>query len=123
MLGHLSFGVKDIDRAAAFYDRILAPIGFVRVWTNPSGVGFGPKGGGDKLALFPKPAQAAAPGPGFHLAFDAPSREAVDAFHAAALAAGGTDCGPPGPRPHYSATYYAAFVIDLDGHKLEAVHQ
>jgi catechol 2,3-dioxygenase-like lactoylglutathione lyase family enzyme len=123
MLGHLSFGVNDIDRAATFYDRILAPLGFVRVWTNPKGVGFGPKGGGDKLALFSRPAQAAAPGPGFHLAFNAPSRAAVDAFHAAALAAGGTDCGPPGLRPHYSATYYAAFVIDLDGHKLEAVHQ
>jgi catechol 2,3-dioxygenase-like lactoylglutathione lyase family enzyme len=123
MLGHLSFGVNDLDRAAAFYDRILAPLGFARVWTNPKGVGFGPKGGGDKLALFAKPAQAVAPGPGFHLAFDAPTRAAVDAFHAAALAAGGTDCGAPGLRPQYSATYYAAFVIDLDGHKLEAVHQ
>ncbi len=123
MLGHLSFGVNDLDRAAAFYDRILAPIGFVRVWTNPKGAGFGPQGGGDKLALFSKPGQATAPGPGFHLAFDAPSREAVDAFHAVALAAGGTDCGAPGPRPQYGATYYAAFVTDLDGHKLEAVHQ
>jgi catechol 2,3-dioxygenase-like lactoylglutathione lyase family enzyme len=64
-----------------------------------------------------------APGPGFHLAFIAPSREAVDAFHAAALAAGAEDCGAPGPRPHYGETYYAAFVIDLDGYKLEAVHQ
>src|SRR5450631_2904611 len=100
MLGHLSFGVDDIDRAAAFYDRILAPLGFVRVWTNPGGAGFGPQGGGDKLALFARPAQAVAPGPGFHLAFNAPSRAAVDAFHAAALAAGGTDCGPPGLRPH-----------------------
>jgi catechol 2,3-dioxygenase-like lactoylglutathione lyase family enzyme len=123
MLGHLSFGVNDLDRAAAFYDRILTPLGFVCVWKNPKGAGFGPKGRGDKLALFAKPAQTVAPGPGFHLAFDAPSREAVDAFHAAALEAGGTDCGPPGLRPQYSATYYAAFVIDLDGYKLEAVHQ
>jgi catechol 2,3-dioxygenase-like lactoylglutathione lyase family enzyme len=123
MLGHLSFGVNDLDRAAAFYDRILAPLGFVRAWTNPRGVGFGPKGGGDKLALFSRPAQAVAPGPGFHLAFNAPSRAAVDAFHAAALEAGGADCGAPGLRPQYSATYYAAFVIDLDGYKLEAVHQ
>ena len=123
MLGHLSFGVSDLDRAAAFYDRILAPLGFVRVWANPKGVGFGPKGGGDKLALFSRPPQAVAPGPGFHLAFDAPSRTAVDAFHAAALKAGGTDCGAPGLRPHYSATYYAAFVIDLDDYKLEAIHQ
>jgi catechol 2,3-dioxygenase-like lactoylglutathione lyase family enzyme len=123
MLGHLSFGVNDLDRAAAFYDRILAPLGFVRVWTNPKGVGFGEKRGGDKLALFAKPQQAVAPGPGFHLAFNAPSREAVDAFHAAAVSAGGKDCGAPGLRLHYSATYYAAFVVDLDGHKLEAVHQ
>jgi catechol 2,3-dioxygenase-like lactoylglutathione lyase family enzyme len=121
MLRHLSFGVNDLDRAASFYDRILAPLGFARVWTNPRGVGF--RGGGDKLALFSKPRQAAAPGPGFHLAFDAPSREAVDAFHAAAIAAGGADCGPPGLRPQYSATYYTAFVTDLDGYKLEAVHQ
>jgi catechol 2,3-dioxygenase-like lactoylglutathione lyase family enzyme len=123
MLGHLSFGVEDLERAAGFYDRVLAPLGFVRVWSNERGAGFGPKGGGDKLALFARPGQVGPPGPGFHLAFDAPSRAAVDAFHAAAMAAGGRDAGAPGPRPHYSATYYAAFVIDLDGYKLEAVHQ
>ncbi|MEA2977515.1 MAG: hypothetical protein QOF19_3035 [Alphaproteobacteria bacterium] len=123
MLGHLSFGVKDLDSAAAFYDRILAPLGFVRVWTNANGVGFGEKGKGDRLALFHKPQKAVAPGPGFHLAFNAPNRAAVDAFHAAAIGAGGTDCGLPGLRLHYSPSYYAAFVIDLDGYKLEAVHQ
>jgi catechol 2,3-dioxygenase-like lactoylglutathione lyase family enzyme len=124
MLGHVSFGVADLDRAAAFYDRILAPLGYVRVWTNRHGVGFGEKDAGDKLALFPHPQnQAVAPGPGFHLAFNAPSREAVDAFHAAAIDAGGKDCGAPGPRPNYGASYYAAFVFDLDGYKLEAVHQ
>ena len=123
MLGHLSFGVNNLARAADFYDRILAPLGYVRVWSHDKGAGFGPKGGGDKLALFPKPGHAVAPGPGFHLAFEAPSREAVDAFHAAAIQAGGTDCGAPGPRPQYSPTYYAAFVLDLDGYKLEAVHQ
>jgi catechol 2,3-dioxygenase-like lactoylglutathione lyase family enzyme len=123
MLGHLSFGVEDLERAAQFYDRILAPLGFVRVWSNERGAGFGPKGGGDKLALFARPGQVVPPGPGFHLAFDAPSRAAVDAFHAAAMAAGGRDAGAPGLRPQYSATYYAAFVIDLDGYKLEAVHQ
>jgi predicted lactoylglutathione lyase len=75
------------------------------------------------LALFSKAGQVSAPGPGFHLAFAAPSRDAVDAFHAAALRAGGTDCGMAGLRPQYGATYYAAFVVDLDGHKLEAVHE
>jgi catechol 2,3-dioxygenase-like lactoylglutathione lyase family enzyme len=123
MLSHLSFGVNDLVRSATFYERILAPLGYVRVWTNPNGVGFGEKGLNDKLALFARPQQAVAPGPGFHLAFMAPSREAVDAFHAAAVSAGGRDCGAPGLRPHYGATYYAAFVIDPDGHKLEAVHQ
>jgi catechol 2,3-dioxygenase-like lactoylglutathione lyase family enzyme len=96
MLGHLSFGLNGVDRAATFYDQNLTPLGFVRVRENPRGVGFGPKGKGAKLALFPKPQQVVAPGPGFHLAFDAPSREAVDAFHAAAVIAGGIDCGAPG---------------------------
>jgi catechol 2,3-dioxygenase-like lactoylglutathione lyase family enzyme len=123
MLGHLSFGVSELARSAEFYDRILGPLGYVRVWSNLRGVGFGEKGGGDKLALFAQSERVIAPGPGFHLAFTAPSREAVDAFHAEALRAGGRDCGPPGPRPHYGATYYAAFVFDPDGYKLEAVHQ
>jgi catechol 2,3-dioxygenase-like lactoylglutathione lyase family enzyme len=123
MLGHLSFGVDDLERAARFYDRALAPLGYVRVWSNRNAAGFGEQGGGDRLALFARPGEARPPGPGFHVAFDAPSRAAVDAFHAAALDAGGRDAGPPGPRPHYGATYYAAFVLDPDGYKLEAVHQ
>lgn len=123
MLGHLSFGVHDLARATAFYDAILAPLGFVRVWTSAMAVGFGPAGGGDKLALFAKPGEVTAPGPGFHLAFDAPSRAAVDRFHEAALAKGAKDEGIPGVRLQYSSTYYAAFVRDLDGYKLEAVHQ
>jgi catechol 2,3-dioxygenase-like lactoylglutathione lyase family enzyme len=124
MLGHLSFGVDDLERSASFYDKILAPLGYVRLWTTRGrAVGFGEEGGQDRLALFAKPGEAAAPGPGFHLALIAPSREAVDAFHAAALAGGAKDCGAPGLRPRYGANYYAAFVIDLDGHKLEAVHK
>ncbi|MEQ8398082.1 VOC family protein [Thalassobaculum sp.] len=123
MLGHLSFGVNDLDRAASFYDAILAPLGYVRVWTSAHAVGFGAPGGGDKLALFAKPGEVIAPGPGFHLAFTAPNRAAVDAFHAAALTAGGADDGGPGLRPRYGPSYYAAFVRDPDGYKLEAVHQ
>jgi catechol 2,3-dioxygenase-like lactoylglutathione lyase family enzyme len=123
MLGHLSFGVADLARAVAFYDAAMAPLGFVRVWNSPGQAGYGLPGGGDKLALKAQSGPVTPPGPGFHLAFDAKTREAVDAFHAAAIANGGTDEGPPGLRPHYGPTYYAAFVRDPDGHKLEAVCQ
>jgi catechol 2,3-dioxygenase-like lactoylglutathione lyase family enzyme len=122
-LGHLSLGVADLARSIAFYDAALAPLGGVRVWRDERGAGYGPPGGGDRLALKRQAAPVRPPGPGFHLAFDAPDRAAVDAFHAAALAHGGTCDGPPGLRPQYGPTYYAAFVIDPDGHRLEAVHQ
>ena len=123
VLGHLSFGVESLERASAFYEKVLAPLGYVRVWASDDAVGFGESGGADRFALIARPGQAAAPGAGFHLAFLAPSQSAVDAFHAAAIAAGGKDAGAPGLRPHYGASYYAAFVIDLDGHKLEAKHE
>ena len=120
MLGHLSFGVTDIERAIAFYDIALAPLGMVRVWTSPNGAGYGYPDGGDLLALKPR-ARAAPPGAGFHVAFNAASRAAVDAFYTEALRAGGADNGAPGLRAHYGPTYYAAFVIDPDGYPLEAV--
>ena len=123
MLGHLSFGVADLPRAIRFYDAALAPLGYVRVWTIERQAGYGVPGGGDKLALKLQPGPVVPPGPGFHLALVASSREAVDRFHAEALRAGGSDEGAPGPRPHYGASYYAAFVRDPDGHKLEAVVQ
>ena len=123
MISHLSLGVSDLKRAAAFYDAVLGELGFVRVWTDATAVGYGPPGGNDKLALKLQPNPVVPPGPGFHLAFAAADPAAVDRFHAAALRHGGTDCGAPGPRPHYGDKYYAAFVLDLDGHKLEAVHQ
>ena len=123
MLGHLSFGVADLPRAIRFYDAALAPLGYVRVWTIERQAGYGVPGGGDKLALKLQPGPVVPPGPGFHLAFAAPSPAAVDRFHAEALRAGGSDEGAPGTRPHYGPTYYAAFVRDPDGHKLEAVFQ
>jgi catechol 2,3-dioxygenase-like lactoylglutathione lyase family enzyme len=127
MLGHISLGVSDIDRTAAFYDAALAPLGFVQLWRDEQGVGYGPPNpeGNEKLALKRRDGSKVplAAGPGFHLAFVAPSREAVDRFHAAAMASGGRDNGGPGPRPHFGKTYYAAFVVDPDGHHLEAVHQ
>jgi len=123
MLGHLSFGVWDLDRAIAFYDAALGPIGLTRVWAHRDAAGYGPQGGGDVLALKRQPSAVRPPGPGFHLAFNAATRAAVDAFYSAALRAGGTDNGPPGLRPHYGPGYYAAFVIDPEGYPLEAVCQ
>jgi catechol 2,3-dioxygenase-like lactoylglutathione lyase family enzyme len=129
MLHHLSLGTTDIERAAAFYDAALAPLGFVRVWSDlrPGGteqaVGYGPPGGGDKLAIKQVSGSLPLASPGLHVAFAARDRPAVAAFHAAALAAGGADNGPPGLREHYGPDYYAAFVIDPDGHHLEAVHK
>jgi catechol 2,3-dioxygenase-like lactoylglutathione lyase family enzyme len=122
VLGHVSLGVLDLARAGAFYDAVLAPIGWTRLWDGPRSLGYGPPGGGEKLNLFGR-ADARPPGPGFHLAFNAPDRAAVDAFHAAGLTSGGRDDGPPGPRLNYGPTYYAAFLIDPDGHRLEAVRQ
>ena len=123
MLGHLSFGVADLARAIRFYDAVLAPLGYVRVLTIERQAGYGVPGGGDRLALKLQSGPVVPPGPGFHLALVASSREAVDRFHSEALRAGGSDEGAPGPRPHYGPTYYAAFVRDPDGHKLEAVFQ
>jgi catechol 2,3-dioxygenase-like lactoylglutathione lyase family enzyme len=130
MLHHLSLGTTDIERAARWYDAVLQPLGYVRVWSDlrPGGhgqaVGYGLPGGGDRLAIKQVDAAAAPlPSPGFHIAFAAPSRPAVQAFHAAALAAGGRDHGAPGLRPGYGPDYYAAFVLDPDGHHLEAVHK
>jgi catechol 2,3-dioxygenase-like lactoylglutathione lyase family enzyme len=127
MLHHLSLGVADIERATAFYDAVLAPLGYVRVWSDlrpgesNQAVGYGVAGGGDGLALKHRPDGQRPPGPGFHLAFAAPGREAVGEFHRAALGHGGRDNGAPGLRAHYGPHYYAAFVIDLDGHNIEAV--
>jgi catechol 2,3-dioxygenase-like lactoylglutathione lyase family enzyme len=127
MLHHISFGVSDLEHAAAFYDAVLAPLGYVRVWDDlrpgedDQAVGYGTPGSGDKLAIKHRPKGQRAPGPGFHLAFAAPNRRAVDEFHAAALSHGGHDNGGPGLRLHYGPHYYAAFVVDPDGHNIEAV--
>jgi len=121
MLHHISLGVSDLGRSAAFYDAVLAPLGYVRVWTDSTAIGYGEPGGGDKLAIKLRKEGAMAPGPGFHLALSAPDRDAVTRFHEAALAHGGQDNGAAGLRPHYGPNYFAAFVIDPDGYRIEAV--
>ena len=121
MLHHLSLAVADLDRAAAFYDAALGALGYRRAWSAADAIGYGIAEGEDKLAIKRASGGLTVPGPGFHVAFAAPSREAVDRFHVAALRHGGGDNGAPGLRPHYGPHYYAAFVFDPDGHRLEAV--
>lgn len=124
MLGHLSYAIGDLETGKAFYDAVMEALGYARVHTSDSSIGYGLKGtAGDKLLLFLSSEPVRPPSRGFHLAFTAPDRASVDAFHAAALAHGGTDNGAPGLRAHYGPNYYAAFVIDPDGYRLEAVHK
>jgi catechol 2,3-dioxygenase-like lactoylglutathione lyase family enzyme len=120
MLHHISLGVADLSAAGTFYDAALRTLGYRRVFEDRTAIGYGVEDGKDMLCLKLQ-AAARAPGPGFHLAFAAPSRDAVIRFHAAAVMAGGTDNGPPGLRPAYGDHYFAAFVIDPDGHHIEAV--
>jgi catechol 2,3-dioxygenase-like lactoylglutathione lyase family enzyme len=121
LLHHISFAVTDLQRSAAFYDATLATLGYARVWANASAVGYGNPGGDDRFAIKLRSAQVTPPGLGFHLAFSAPSRDAVVQFHQAALGNGGRDNGAPGLRVNYGENYFAAFVIDPDGYQIEAV--
>lgn len=121
MLHHISFAVADLPRAAAFYDAVLAPLGYRRVWEDANFVGYGLHPGQDLFALKLRPGHTTAPGDGFHLAFAAPTRAAVLEFHRAALAVGGVDNGGAGLHPEYGPDYFAAFVIDPDGYRIEAV--
>jgi catechol 2,3-dioxygenase-like lactoylglutathione lyase family enzyme len=121
MLHHVSIGVASVERAAQFYDAVLSKLGFKRVMeVMPYGIAYGLKTPQFWVQL-PHDQRSASGGNGTHIAFSASSRAAVNAFHAAALSAGGNDEGPPGPRPEYTPEYYGAFVRDLDGNKIEAV--
>ena len=121
MLHHISFPTADLARAAAFYDAALGALGFRRVVDVPTAVGYGLEDGKDRFLLKLRAEEVRPLDGGFHLAFAATQRAQVDAFHAAALAHGGVDEGAPGVRSHYGPHYYAAFVRDPDGHRLEAV--
>jgi catechol 2,3-dioxygenase-like lactoylglutathione lyase family enzyme len=120
---HVSVGVEELERAASFYDACLAPLGYVRLWRSARSVGYGPEGyeAEAPFAIVAAGPDTKPPGRGFHVAFVARSRGAVDRFHAEALRTGGVDEGPPGIRENYEPGYYAAFVRDPDGHRLEAV--
>ena len=115
MIDHVGVQVSDASRSKAFYTAALAPLGYslLMEWQEHAGFGVAPKpdfwiGRGQ-------------PNTPVHVAFRAETRSQVDAFHRAAIAAGGRDNGPPGLRPHYHAHYYGAFVLDPDGHNIEAV--
>jgi len=122
VLHHVSIPVADLARARRVYDAALGALGYRCVCTADGFAGYGIHDGEDKFALMAVPGPIV-PNRGLHIAFAAPSRAAVDAFHRGALAAGATDNGPPGLRPHYGPTYYAAFILDADGHRIEAVHK
>jgi catechol 2,3-dioxygenase-like lactoylglutathione lyase family enzyme len=115
MIDHVGINVSDQAAAKAFYTKALEPLGYSLVHEQGEFMGFADSAG---LSLG---VVARAPAGGGHVAFVAENRALVDAFHAAATAAGGTDNGAPGVRPHYHESYYAAFVRDADGNNVEAV--
>jgi len=123
MLDHLSIPVSDIDRAAAFYDAVLATLGLGRRKERTGAIGYGPLSRAAPVfwILARRTQSRAQPGLGLHISFQANDHAAVDAFHQAALRSGGQDAGPPGLRPEYTMPFYGAFVFDLDGYKIEAV--
>jgi len=120
MLHHISLPVRDLERSARVYDNALSALGYRRVCSGESFVGYGVEEGKDQF-LITATANAKSAGPGFHLALAAPSREAVDRFHQIAMEFGASSNGDPGLREHYGPDYYAAFIIDPDGHRIEAV--
>lgn len=129
MFSHITVGVSDLARAAAFYDAVLAPLGLRQRPVTPDG---GPASlcwimPGQALPRFyayrPFDGEAASAGNGSMVAFLAADEAAVAMAHAAGLAAGGSDEGPPGPRPRYGAGYYGAYLRDPDGNKLHIVHR
>lgn len=123
VISHITLGANDRDRAARFYDTVLGVLGLERL-DKPPGLPLAYGKGGTMPTIFvglPFDDRPATWGNGTHVAFQAETRDAVHRFHEAALANGGMCEGPPGPRPRYNATYYAAYVRDPDGNKLQAV--
>ena len=120
MIDHVSLPVSNLARSAAFYEAVLAPLGYRRLVDRPATIGFGRKY--PECWLNARPGLAPAPeDTGLHIALRAPDAAAVEAFHAAALAHGGRDGGAPGPRPAAMTTYFGAFIRDPDGNKVEAL--
>jgi catechol 2,3-dioxygenase-like lactoylglutathione lyase family enzyme len=122
MFSHITLGTNDLAAAEGFYVPVLAALGLELLFRVPGGLCFGSDLKGPKLFIgAPFDGASASVGNGTHCALMARDRASVDGFHAAALAAGGSDEGAPGLRPHYHPNYYGAYVRDLDGNKLQAV--
>jgi catechol 2,3-dioxygenase-like lactoylglutathione lyase family enzyme len=123
MIAHVSIGVRNIDKSKRFYDAALEPLGYKCLRAARSLLGYGY--GRDSIALWVVQAERPVPADeksGLHFCFAAPDTAAVDAFHSAAMASGGHDNGAPGLRPIYGPDYYAAFIIDPDGYRIEAYY-
>jgi catechol 2,3-dioxygenase-like lactoylglutathione lyase family enzyme len=118
MIDHISIGVRDLEKARAFYAAVLATLGFTQLREWPTAVGYGKKY--PEFWINHRPGLAASD-TGVHVCLRAASTQMVDAFHAAALQAGASSDGPPGLRPEYFAGYYAAFIRDPDGNRIEAI--
>lgn len=122
MFDHISIGVANFAASARFYDAVLAALGYRRLADDPESIGYGD----GEPAFWLQPSSRPVPADrenGLHICFKAPDRPSVDRFHAAGLAAGGADNGKPGERPAYGAGYYAAFIVDPDGYRIEAHFQ
>jgi catechol 2,3-dioxygenase-like lactoylglutathione lyase family enzyme len=120
MIDHVSIAVRDLAASTRFYEAVLGTLGFAKLEVRPATVGYGKAYAEFWINLRANMAPVAADS-GAHVCFRARSTEMVDAFHAAALAAGGTDDGAPGLRPQHGDGYYAAFIRDPDGNRIEAV--
>jgi catechol 2,3-dioxygenase-like lactoylglutathione lyase family enzyme len=120
MIDHISVGVSDLDRSARFYELTLAPLGLAKLVTRPATVGFGKRYPEFWINLRPGMPSVASES-GCHICLRAKSESEIDAFHGAALSAGGESDGAPSLRPHDRVRYYAAFIRDPDGNRIEAV--
>ena len=119
MFNHVSIGVRDIAKSKRFYDAALKPLGYKCLSEGETSLGYGNGAVALWIGVAERPIAADAKS-GLHFCFDAPSRKSVDAFHSGALGAGGRDNGKPGVRADYDPNYYAAFVVDPDGYRIEA---
>jgi len=118
VIDHVSIAVRDLAASARFYEAVLGAIGFAKLVVRPETVGFGKRY--PEFWLNSRP-DMVPPESGSHVCLRTPSRDEVQAFWETGLAAGGADDGAPGPRPHYGKAYYAAFVRDPDGNRIEVV--